>query len=536
MRYNPVMAKIIDLTTTLNRKTTEEEVFSRSHYDVEIIKLQGYDNFYSLMDRLNQRDASGQGAQRMLLVWPARGRILETPMEFGRLRAWAVRNHYEIALVIPGDDVSLKMAKEQGIPAFKSISEANEVKWQSPAELPEIEDPAERSRNLALLRKDIEQAQRPKTSVGLRLLFTLLALASIALAGYAIIPHARVDITPYLTKKSINMTIWTDDRLDTPTLAGGIPTVEKKLELSLTAVVPASGRVKIESGIAVGEITVRNTCDRIYASSAGVQVGTSEDFDQGINFITLDDAILDPGEERTLRVEAVRGGEAWNLPAGSIRYAEYPKSLCWEVRQTKPTANGSEGVYAAPNDADRLAARENINAQIKQAALDALANDPEGNDLIPLGEPVVTAVKQEQIQPDQGFASETLTMRQTLEVSVRTVRRSDMESIIRGQSARMNLQSAGMTGYEILSGPRAENGLSTWSIRADYLVYEPQTNEEALRIMLRGKTLAQANDILKTLEHVKSYNITMLPSKLRMMPLAAQNIRVNIYPAVEAEP
>ena len=54
--------------------------------------------------------------------------------------------------------------------------------------------------------------------------------------------------------------------------------------------------------------------------------------------------------------------------------------------------------------------------------------------------------------------------------------------------------------------------------------------------MLRGKTLAQANDILKTLEHVKSYNITMLPSKLRMMPLAAQNIRVNIYPAVEAEP
>ena len=405
MGYNPGMGTIIDLTTLLNKRTTDEEIFSRAHYDVEIIKLQGFDNFYSLMDRLHQRDVSGQGSQRMLLVWPPRGRILETPMEFGRLRAWAVRNNYEIALVIPGDDVSLDMAKEQGLPAFKNIREANEAKWKPLDELPEIGEPAERVRNLALLRKDIEQAQRPKTPLGIRLLFFLLALAAIALALYAVIPHARVDITPYLTRKSINMTIWTDDRLDTPTLAGGIPTVEKRLELTLTAVVPASGQVKIESGIAVGEITVRNTCDRIYASSAGVQVGTSEDFEQGINFVTLDDAILDPGEERTLRIEAVSGGAAWNLPAGSIRYAEYPKNLCWEVQQTKPTANGSEGVYAAPNDADRQTARENITAQIKEAALAALANDPEGADLIPWGEPVGTAIKQEQIHPDTGFAS-----------------------------------------------------------------------------------------------------------------------------------
>ena len=530
------MGTIIDLTTPLNKRTTDEEIFSRAHFDVEIIKLQGFDNFYSLMDRLHQRDVSGQGSQRMLLVWPPRGRILETPMEFGRLRAWAVRNDYEIALVIPGDDVSLNMAKEQGLPAFKSIREANEAKWKPLDELPEIGEPAERVRNLALLRKDIEQSQRPKTPLGIRLLFFLLALAAIALALYAVIPHARVDITPYLTRKSINMTIWTDDRLDTPTLAGGIPTVEKRLELTLTAVVPASGQVKIESGIAVGEITVRNTCDRIYASSAGVQVGTSEDFEQGINFVTLDDAILDPGEERTLRIEAVSGGAAWNLPAESIRFAEYPKNLCWEVQQPKPTANGSEGVYAAPNDADRLAARENIAAQVKEAALAALANDPEGADLMPLGEPVVTAIKQEQIQPDTGFASETLTLRQTMDVSIRSVRRSDMESIIRGQSARMNLQAAGMTGYEILSGPREENGLSTWSIRADYLVYEPQTNEEALQIMLRGKTLAQARAILDTLEHIKTYSITMLPEKMKLLPLAAQNIRVTIHPAVEAEP
>ena len=536
MRYNPVMGKIIDLTTQLNKRTTEEELFSRSHYDVEIIKLQGYDNFYSLMDRLHQRDASGQGAVRMLLVWPPRGRVLETPMEFGRLRAWAVRNHYETALLIPGDEVSLKMAKEQGLPAFRNFQEAGEKKWARPEKLPSAGDPAERIRKLALLRKDLEHAQRPKIPFAVRLLFFVLTVLVLCTAFYAVIPQARVDITPYLTRKGVNMTIWTDDRLDMPTLAGGIPTIEKKFDLDLTVEVPSSGQVKIESGIAVGQILVRNTCDRIYPSSAGVLVGTAEDFEQGINFVTLDDVTLDPGEERTVRIEAVSGGTAWNLPAGAVRYAEYPKSLCWEVRQNQPTAGGSSGIYASPNDADRAAARESISAQIARAAQNALANDPEGQDLLMLGEPVVRAVRQEQMQPDLGFASDILTLRQSLEVSVKAVRRSDMESIIRGQSARMDLQVAGFVGYEILSGPREENGLSLWSIRADYLVYEPETNEEALQIMLRGKTLPQARSVLNTLHHVKTYSITLLPSALKQMPIAAQNIRVVIHPAVEEEP
>ena len=53
--------------------------------------------------------------------------------------------------------------------------------------------------------------------------------------------------------------------------------------------------------------------------------------------------------------------------------------------------------------------------------------------------------------------------------------------------------------------------------------------------MLRGKTLAQAQTILDTLKHVKSARITLLPASLPRMPLAAQNIRVIINTAVEAE-
>lgn len=530
------MGTIIDLTTPLRKRETDEEIFSRSHFDIEIIKLQGYDNFYSLMDRLYQRDAAGRGPFRMLLVWPPRGKVLETPMEFGRLRSWAVRNHYEIALVIPGDDNSLASAKEQGFPVFRSLKEANEAKWSLPDTLPKIDDPAERIRKLALLRKDIESTQETKIPFGIRMLLFLAVLAVLAVCFYAVIPSAKVEITPYLTRKSVNMTIWTDDRLDSPTLAGGIPTVEKKFDLNLTSVVPASGKVMAEPGIAVGEITVRNTCDRIYASSDGVLVGTDENFEEGTNFITLDDAVLDPGEVRTIRIEAAEGGVKGNLPAGSVKYAEYPKSLCWEVRQEFQTSGGTEGVFTAPNDFDRQAAIDDINSQIKDAALAALQNDPEGQDLLVLGDPQVTAVKQEQIQPDLGYASDTLTMRQTLEVSIKAVRNSDMESIIRGQSARFNEQTAGFIGYEILSGPREENGLSTWSVRADYLVYKPETNEEALQIMLRGKTLKQARSVLDTLEHVKSYRITTLPSGLKQMPIAAQNIRIMIYPAMEEEP
>ena len=110
-----------------------------------------------------------------------------------------------------------------------------------------------------------------------------------------------------------------------------------------------------------------------------------------------------------------------------------------------------------------------------------------------------------------------------------------MEAIIRGQASRLNAQTAGLIGYEILAGPTVENGLTRWVIEAEYLVYEPETNEEALQIMLRGKTIPQARTILNTLEHVKETKITLLPSWMPQMPLAAQNIRVIINTAAEEE-
>ncbi len=529
------MGTIIDLAKPPLKMDLPENDDLRLRYDTEIIRLQNFDNFYSLMDRLNQKDASGQCASRIILVWPVRGRVLETPVEFGRLRGWSARHGYQVALVIPHDSVHLRMAQEQGLPAFSDIKEAEKNEWEIAKKTPPIREEFQRIRNLTLLRKDLEQTESPGTPAGIRILFFLLALGALAAAAFAIFPRARVDITPYLTRKTVNMTIWTDERLDTATMGGGIPTVEKKIILNLQTVIPASGQVRIEPGIAVGEVIIRNTCDRIYRANAGVELGTSEDIEDGIIFTTLDSIALEPGEERPVRIEASAGGSFGNLPAGSIRFAAYPQSLCWEIRQEKPTKSGNDGVFASPTDKDRTTARQNIENMIREAAAEALQNDPEGKDLLPLGDPVLTAVKQEQYFPEPGFASDTLTLRQTLEVTVRTVRRSDMEAIIRGQSARLNMQIPQLTGYEILSGPTEENGLTRWSIRADYLVYEPETNEEVLQIMLRGKTLAQARSILNTLEHVKSSSITLLPSGMKHMPLAAQNIRVTIHPAVEAE-
>lgn len=529
------MGTIIDLSTTAQKNNSGEEEFSRSRFDTELIRLQNYDNFYSLMDRLNQWDASGESCRRLLLIWPARGRILESPLEFGRMRGWAERNHYEVALVIPGNILKREMATEQGIPAFESVDEAAQKEWTSFAKILPPGEESHRLRNLIVLRDDAEKTKRPGSPRGIRFFAFFLTLAVLVFVCYAILPQAKVEITPYLIQKSINMTIWTDDRLDVPTIAGGIPTEEKRFELNFSVEVPVSGSVQTEPGIAVGEILIQNSCDRINSASAGIQVGTAEDFEEGINFVTLEDVSLAPGEERTVRIEAVNGGEAGNLDAGSIQFAEYPQSLCWNIHQVQATHGGTSGTYRSPNETDLKNAQAQIEAQVQESALSALENSPEGNDLLPLGEAVVTAVKSINYSPEMGFAADMLSVREVLEVSYKTIRRSDMETIIRGQASRMNLQTAGLTGYEILSGPVEKNGLMTWDIRADYLVYEPQSNEEALQIMLRGKTLDQAESVLKTLDHVKSAKITLLPSVLKRMPLTAQNIRVVIYPAVEEE-
>ena len=526
---------MIDLSKPSLKTSTEEEDFLRSQYDTEVIHLQSYDNYYSLMDRLIQRDAAGESSHRLLLIWPPRGDILSSPLEFSRLKGWAVRNGYEIALVIPAKSVRFEMAKEQGLPVFQNLREAGTASWTSPDKIFQVPDVADRGRRLALLKKDVEEIERPRAPFAVRLLFFLLALAVTAGVCYAILPQARVEITNYLTRESVNMVLWTDERLSSPTLAGGIPMSEKKYELTLSAVVPTSGTIQTEKGIAVGNVTVRNSCDRIYATAAGVQVGTNEDFSTGINFITLESTYLAPGEEREVRIEAVTGGAEGNLPSGSIRYVAYPESLCWEIRQEQPTKGGTSGIYHTPSEQDRQTAQKMIDEQVREAAIEALDNDPESADLLPLGDAVVSAVKYVEMSPEEGFAADELSVRETMEVRWKTVRRSDMEAIVRGQTARMDRQIAEFTGYEILSGPKEENGLMTWSVRADYLVYDPQTNEEALQIMLRGKTLEQARSILDTLAHVRSYNIKILPSVMKRMPLTAQNIQVIIFPAVEVE-
>ena len=64
------MGTIIDLSKPPVKTDSAEE--SRFLFDTEVIRLQNYDNFYSLMDRLNQKDASGQCSARIILVWPLR--------------------------------------------------------------------------------------------------------------------------------------------------------------------------------------------------------------------------------------------------------------------------------------------------------------------------------------------------------------------------------------------------------------------------------------------------------------------------------
>ena len=44
------MGTFVDLTTNLNKNISEEEIFSRTNFETEVIRLQSYDNFYSLME------------------------------------------------------------------------------------------------------------------------------------------------------------------------------------------------------------------------------------------------------------------------------------------------------------------------------------------------------------------------------------------------------------------------------------------------------------------------------------------------------
>lgn len=490
----------------------------------EVILLQNYDNYDSLLDKLRQITQSESCGERFLLVWSKREAVLSEIREFTALRNWLRRRGYPLAIVTTHERIR-NLAAAAGIPVFEDRESAETGDWKT-EDSQRVPSPLKRAGTRAELKKlliENESANLPK-GISLGLCFVLILLA--AAAALLFLPRATVTLTPTRITQEKRFTLWTSPSLESVTITGGIPYTEKKHEFTYSVTVPATDRISNPGELASGEILVQNLCEKSFTIRNGDIVRAEE---SGLQFQSLTSARLNKGETVSVSIEAADAGTAYNLAPDAKLGFEKDSESCLDITRPQALSGGTDGFHPTPGESDRKQAA----AQITELALAEIRNDPErvlGTDetlLFP--DDIVFEVVSEEQTPDFGYASDTLTLRQTLRTTLKTVRKSQVTQLLRALLSENEGRSIlSVNGFSDASEPVEENGIIRWDAGISYEVYESETNEKALQYLLRGKAVGDVPEILKIIPHEGTPDIRVFPENFPWMPLIPEQIRIRI--------
>lgn len=386
---------------------------------VQILQLDPHDDLASARDKL-----AWVQAQRVLLVWPDRARILRKRLELVLIRRQAVRQGVELGLVTR-DPVVLEHAADLGIPVFRSTTRMAEETWQ-----------AATPTAVSLLTRPVgRQAPDRPPRVQLRPLpdwlkacVIALLVLSLAAVTLALIPSATITIFPQTNDQEEVLIFTLDPRAQAPGSDGRIPARQLPGRPSGSTRVTTTGKTQVPGLPASGEVVFTNLTDESVLVPAGTGVLPAGRPD--LRFATVADFSLPAGKGATerIRIVAARPGAAGNLPADSLNAIDGALGLRAGVAQPDPLTGGTETDRAAVAPADHAAALRLLTEQLlSEFASDIEAELEDGEVLAPASLRVIRT-PQRKYDREIGAAADSVRLDLTLEVTALVYETKDIDT------------------------------------------------------------------------------------------------------------
>lgn len=359
---------------------------------ISTLALEPHDDAVSVRDRL-----SFVTGRRVLLVWPAQGRILTRKLDLLLVQRQAARLGLRIALVTSDPDV-IEHAAELAISVFPAEQLARRAVWQQPRTKVFIpprnpdEQAAIAARVAELRGRPLSASERRIRQAGRWLLFVLLLLA--LAAGFIVgAPRARVSLTPASRQVFESVTIVADPALsDVDVEAARVPATVVQLEATARVTVSASGVETAGASLAQGLVRLRNTSDVPVLIPLGAVVTTSGTYP--VRFETLLEALLPAGADAVLdvpvRALSQYAGAQGNVGPGAINRVEADFADVVTVTNPNATYGGAfqEVKIVTAADHERLLALG--RQQVLQNARDLLLHQLSGDQfLVPGSERII---------------------------------------------------------------------------------------------------------------------------------------------------
>jgi hypothetical protein len=386
---------------------------------VQILQLDAHDDLASARDKL-----AWAQAQRVVLVWPDRARLLRKQLDLVLLRRQAARQGIELGLVTR-DPVVLEHAATLGLPCFRSSTRLPEEIWKT-ARGGHLALPARPEPRAAAARPpQIE----PRTLPGwLRAaVLTLLGLV-LSAAAILLLPGAVIAVHPGTNEQTLLVTFSLSPRVEAPDALGNVPARQVTVEESGTIRVTTTGETLVPGAAAAGEVVFTNLTDLPVIIPAGTGVLPAGRPD--LRFVTAEEVSLPAGqgEAASTVVTAVHPGPDGNLPDGSINAIDGPLGLQASVTQPGPTTGGTQVERAAVSPADQTAALSLLTEQLLSQAASEIEASLSGDEALSATSLRVTRTPHREYDRTVGEAADSVGLRLTVEVAGLIYREQDVDA------------------------------------------------------------------------------------------------------------
>jgi hypothetical protein len=340
----------------------------------QVIYLEKEDDLPAIRELLE-----GAQAKRVLLVVPKGSQALQNSINLRVLRRYAENLALDVALVTR-DGRTRQLAKEEGIPALRSIRRGRRNRWRvgSPHRSSAQRAAAARVNGLRYGRGDIGYGDTLIVWTGRimgLLLFVLFFAMVIGLAAL-LIPEAQVTVVPYREVVEATLQLRANPEEEKSNLADlTIPARILESQVEQTGEIATAGTKDAPDAPATGQVTLINQTATPMEILPGAIVRTSTG--TTVRFKTVTTATLPAGIGGTAEaeIEALEPGPVGNVAAATINVVE-TSALRGKVRviNESPTSGGGVKQVGVVTRADMDRLKAQLLQQLQERAyVDLLA-------------------------------------------------------------------------------------------------------------------------------------------------------------------
>lgn len=492
-----------------------------------IIHLEAYDDYASTSDQM-----AWAKSERILLVYPKRGKSDQTILDLILINRKATQLGSQLAIV--SDDGQLAdFAEENNIPVFSSIKKAQRESWGDPLVRMQVKR-IESKKRLGVLRNQVISERRkryPYENNWTRVIVFSLAVLAVILLLFVFVPSAVITLPLESRTQKIQITLFADPALNSPSLIGGVPVTINALFIEDLAEIASTGTIEIGDNPASGLVTIsKNTPESVFIP-------------EGTIFSTLSDPIirfestrtinltLGVGETADIPVKAIEAGSQGNVVAGSIQAVEGALGTQITVVNSEAMVGGTDRSNPAPVEDDYEKLKSVLIEQLERKALDEIKKSTVEGKSIPVKILLKSIIKEELI-PDFNSPSDVLALTMEAKMEVWVVKDQDILDAIT-ISLEANIPSGYIAVPETLEIQEISDPLSTpingkpqWKVTATQQIV-PSWSAAEISQRAAGRKIDEVQEMLSaSIDLAETATIEVKPFQCGILPIIPFQIEV----------